>query len=326
MIGTPSLFEWRGFFICFETSRRNSRASSEKQTFGGVHESEIPVRNTKSFRWHVTVVTLFGVLVSGSAGIGGEPEGLAGYAGPGIEPQIFAPGLISTEAYEFAVTFTPDMEQMYFTRRQGPGANHILAGRLVEGGIEGIRPASFSVASGEFEPCVAPDGRRIYFGQDGKIKFCDRKDGGWSAARELPDAINGRWAMALWADRGGNLYFTRDQGLVVSRPDGGGYADAVSISSHLEQPAGDAAHGYFDPDLSYVVFDSQGRAEGKGRADLYVSFRNPDGAWTDPRNLDVLNTAGTEMCASVTPDGRFLFFSRDGDIYWVEAAVLDQYR
>jgi hypothetical protein len=29
-----------------------------------------------------------------------------------------------------------------------------------------------------------------------------------------------------------------------------------------------------------------------------------------------------EMCPSLSPDGRFLFFSRDGDIYWVDAEII----
>jgi hypothetical protein len=39
-----------------------------------------------------------------------------------------------------------------------------------------------------------------------------------------------------------------------------------------------------------------------------------------------INTTGYEFCPFVTDDGKYLFFSRDGDIYWVDAKVIDGLR
>ena len=44
---------------------------------------------------------------------------------PGNIPEIFAPGIISTEAHEFSCCFSPDGKEFYFTRmhpelRQNP--------------------------------------------------------------------------------------------------------------------------------------------------------------------------------------------------------------
>ena len=74
-----------------------------------------------------------------------------------------------------------------------------------------------------------------------------------------------------------------------------------------------------------------------GQADLYVSFRADDGAWTKPMNLGpAINSEHTDFCPMGTWDGRYLFFSRRvrrdldettaGDVYWVDAAVLDRFR
>jgi hypothetical protein len=53
-----------------------------------------------------------------------------------------------------------------------------------------------------------------------------------------------------------------------------------------------------------------GGERGHGGADLHVSFRTPSG-WTPARNLGPLvNTDATEFCPYVTPDGRWLFFTR----------------
>ena len=218
------------------------------------------------------------------------------------------------------------MREIYFTRREDPGPNRILLACLEGETFLAPVPASFSRQSGEYEACVSPDGKSIFFQQNGQINACSRTDGRWSAPQPLPGEINRDRAMAIWVDAQGNFYFTRRGGLVVVRPHGDGYREAESVSPHFQLPAGDAAHGFIAPDAGYIIFDSQMRKDGKGQADLYISYRNQDGSWAEPRNIDALNTPGTEMCACVSPDGRFLFFSREGDIYWVDAAVIRQYR
>lgn len=60
--------------------------------------------------------------------------------------------------------------------------------------------------------------------------------------------------------------------------------------------------------------------------DGYIAFRGPDGSWGSPRLIPPpVNTPGPDDVGDVSPDGRYLFFSRrDGDemdVYWVEADV-----
>lgn len=245
---------------------------------------------------------------------------------PPAAAEVFAPGVISTEAYEFAVSFTPDMREMYFTRRSEPGLNHVFVASIENGRVTDCAPASFNDDTGTFEPCVSPDGGSITFGQGDKLRYCTRVDDGWSKAEDLPPQLNEGFTMALWVDGAGNYYFTREQGLMVARYDKGEYADAVLLAPQFGPPAGDAAHGFVSPDASYVVFDSQSRNPDGGRGDLFVSQRVADGSWTEPRELEELNTPATEMCASVSPDGRSLLFCRDGEIYWVDASILGVHR
>ena len=52
-----------------------------------------------------------------------------------------------------------------------------------------------------------------------------------------------------------------------------------------------------------------------GNADIYCSFRNADGTWSEPQNLGApINTKGTEMAPFLHPDGRTLYFSSDKHI------------
>ena len=71
-------------------------------------------------------------------------------------------------------------------------------------------------------------------------------------------------------------------------------------------------------------FDAQG--PGPAKPDIFVSFRNPDGSWCKGIKLPAsINTEDGELCPSVSPDERYLFFSRltnnDSNIYWVDFDV-----
>jgi hypothetical protein len=90
------------------------------------------------------------------------------------------------------------------------------------------------------------------------------------------------------------------------------------------------AHPFIAPDESFILFD--GRKEGGfGGSDIYVSFRREDGSWGEAVNLGAaINTPAWEASASVTPDGKYLFFHRNMgsenyenvDLFWVDAQAL----
>jgi hypothetical protein len=46
-------------------------------------------------------------------------------------PLVFGEGTISTDSYEFAITFTPEMDEIYFTRRKPGEDNVIYAMKLI---------------------------------------------------------------------------------------------------------------------------------------------------------------------------------------------------
>ena len=61
--------------------------------------------------------------------------------------------------------------------------------------------------------------------------------------------------------------------------------------------------------------------------DIYVSFRGKDGRWGDAVRLGPeVNTPGMEILPIVTPDGKYLFFSRNQQSYWIDAAVIEDLR
>jgi len=91
----------------------------------------------------------------------GPQDPYLGQALPGSKPEVFAPGIVSTDGHEFACSFTPDGREFYFTRRAvGAVPTVIMVSRLVDGSWTPPAPVPFNNAPGQmsFEPQVTPDG------------------------------------------------------------------------------------------------------------------------------------------------------------------------
>lgn len=87
-----------------------------------------------------------------------------------------------------------------------------------------------------------------------------------------------------------------------------------------------ATHPQVAPDESFVLFESR-LPGGYGDTDFYISFRNPDGTWAQPVNLGPkVNSSDQNARARLSPDGRYFFFNRCGDIYWVSSEYLERLR
>lgn len=73
-----------------------------------------------------------------------------------------------------------------------------------------------------------------------------------------------------------------------------------------------------------VIFLSLDRRDGKGGNDLYISFREVDGSWTEPESLSSINSPYDETTPSVSDDMKTLFFASDRpgsegvDIYFTQ--------
>jgi Tol biopolymer transport system component len=285
---------------------------------------------------------------------------------PGLEPEIFAPGIVSTAAGEGCIVFAADGRRVVF-RRFGL-ANVFLEGEDSENGwrIPSV-PAPFSRLdwySGDFT--LAPDGRSFYFSSTrpidagapefeySNIWVTHWDDAGWSEATPLPETIRSLAHQSyptVTAD--GTLYFfSRDpeagySDIYVAKHVAGAYSEPENLGSRVN-----SAYWEFDPyvapDGSYLIFASHQRPDGYGNADFYISFREDDGSWSEAANMgEQINSPADENRPFVTLDGRFFFFTSDKvlhdpsleelradlrpgngsrDIYWVDARIIDRLR
>jgi len=118
----------------------------------------------------------------------------------------------------------------------------------------------------------------------------------------------------------GNLGdFERD--LLRSRYNNGQYGEPEVLegieTSYLD------AHPCIAPDESFLIFDSN-RRDTKGPLDLFVSFKRKDGLWSEAFYLGGLLGEGPKMCATLSPDGKYIFYFSKIDIYWVDAKIIDE--
>lgn len=291
---------------------------------------------------------------------------------PGLEPVLFAPGIVSTDTAEWSTAVTPDGLEVFFGLF-AEGSTYILHMKSVRGRWTEPAVASFSGKYPDYDLTMSPNGNRVYFTSlrpasgvgpqidSPDVWYVDRTEQGWGDPVRLPEPINtDGWELYPSESRDGFLYF------FSSRPGGFGSFDvyrAAMEGDELGQPAnlGPAVNtergetdAYISPDGDYLVFSSK-RDQGFGDSDLYVSFKLPDHTWTKARNLGApVNTEHREFCPSVSPDGKYLFFTSrrpkntkipryrntarealglapdperaDIDIYWLDARYLDKLR
>ena len=230
-------------------------------------------------------------------------------------------------------TFSPDGREYYFYRFKGESRSKILFSKVVHGGWTAPRQLQITAGHEACTPYLTPDDKWLYFfwerpipeGQTGYIPkggfwVAKRTPSGWSAPRYAGQA------MFLSASRDGRLYTTDRSTL---NTDGKTFLAQVTTRNGLftdyerlpiEADQGSPAHPCIAPDGSYMVFDVYGGEY------LYVSFRNPDGTWGEAIDLTEHGFDTTAGGASLSPDGKYLFFYLRDDIWWVDAEVIEDLR
>ncbi len=266
-----------------------------------------------------------------------EPFAKGPYLGqtpPGPVAQVFAPGLICDTRPHRAEAhghFSADGNTFCFDR-----LGYVYIAQNTDHGWTAPELIK-SIPYHTWSCCLSADANGIYFmyTYDPSQRYhpfrCQRTSDGWSDPQELGSTFSYSGAYAGFSLAANNSMY-----LFRSKPKGGGPGGGIFLAPYVNDTWPQLIKlplvGTFPgiaPDESFMIFTAI-RPDGFGATDLYLTFRRPDGTWSEPRNMGRrVNSAYYEWGARITPDKKYMFFTRSNgwyenasrdtsDIYWVE--------
>lgn len=183
----------------------------------------------------------------------------------------------------------------------------------------------------EMDPVLRPDGGALFFTRP---DFANNKgtdnaadiwitsrydDGSWGRALNPGSPIN-----TFAHDRA--LAFSPDGSrLAVLRTGGTNYIDLLETSGRnwriidswpLPEGVAPRFDLTFDANAQYLIYSTYHN----GHLDLYRRLALPNGQWASAEPLSPLNGPGNETGPSLSPDGRTLYFRRDGGRWFLQSS------
>ncbi len=261
-----------------------------------------------------------------------------GQTPPGMTPEIFALGIISTEDHEFSITISPDGKSIYFTRRVKEfDRNRIMVTFLTDSGWTKPRIAPIIGDDEGMEPYITNDGMELYFQS---WRFAEGQNqpsmDTWKANIDnnqitnpvhLDAPFNPSKSMFISMDDRKTIYTTNIDRqskigrIVYSELSNGKYQNYKPVSPNININ-GTESYPCISKDGSFLIFMK--RVD--NNAQLYISFK-VNNKWTSAEHIDLgLDHASLP---SLSKDEKYLFFTSSpkrlkGDIWWVSTKVLEE--
>lgn len=254
---------------------------------------------------------------------------------------------VNSENPEYFPTLTVDQKQLLYTRDvYSPNGFHqedFFVSTDQDGywGTGVPMPPNINTYNNEGAPTFAPDGRTLIFvgcidprygygegrrGYGSCDLFVTEKVGDkWLDPINLPGAVNtANWETqpSLSSD-GMTLYFIRGSisgsggsnqrngDIYVSKKmEDGSWGVPVKLPANVNTPYSESSV-LIHPDGRTLYFSSNGHV-GMGGYDLYMTTLQPDGSWSNPKNLGYpINTADNESSLLVYSSGEVAIFGSD---------------
>jgi hypothetical protein len=261
---------------------------------------------------------------------------------PGSTPELFAPEIMNAKiGYHTTIIFSPDLSEAYWSPMEREHC--LMFSRIIDGQWTTPERINFGFEEGVGDAALFPSKNRLYFlsfhspftraPKRERIWYVERTEDGWTGPKLIDDIVVAHpthWTFSFAEN--GNLYFTSEmkgvrgeQDIYIARFDGAKYLPPEDAGEFINSDGMDMAP-FVAPDESYLIFTRSGI--GTGKSDIYISFRDSAGNWTEAQSMgEEINSDAHELCASVSPDGKYLFFVSQKDdlmnkIYWVDAKYL----
>ena len=268
-----------------------------------------------------------------------------GQTPPDDTPVVFSRGIVSGDYQEHgAPAFSPDGNEVFWQTNQRPKSENEkwlnFPKMMRRIGNRWTAPEASPYGDGAV---FSPDGKRLYFGSKEKGKdpyYIEKQGDRWGEPQYI--GLVSRFPELQFAyfptiASNGTIYFMgylngqwADIGIYRAEFVNGAYAKPELLPSSINTGDGNRNWTPFiAPNERYLLFCSTRGLPAYDQGDLYISFRHPDGSWSDPISLGAsVNTNQLERFPAVSPDGKYLFFTRDTpdhdeDVLWVSAKIID---
>lgn len=183
-------------------------------------------------------------------------------------------------------------------------------------------------------PSISYDGNELYFfanfGKNGygreDIYYSERTKEGWTKPKNIGSTINsdGYEGFPSISPDGKKLYFTREilgkkvndkqcyRIMVADKNRLGNWRRPIELPAPVNMDCEKAPRILADGKT--LVYSSI-KKDGRGDFDLYKSELQADGSWSNPVNLEFINTKKSDLFVSVSPCGDLMYMVSDGDIF-----------
>lgn len=255
-----------------------------------------------------------------------------GHKPPGLTPEIFIPNKSASDGWKLGDGDALEMEEFYFTY----SGDDLFQPAVVVFRNEGSYYRSNKYS---FHHNGTENNDKLYARQ----YYIERTATGWSKLKSLGPMFDREdWGiMVMSVSSKGTMVFDdykNNDVLRISTIKDGKREEPRLLGADINTGKW-TAHPFIAPDDSFIIWGSE-REDGFGKSDNYISFLQQDGTYGSAINMgDKINSELVESGARLTPDGRFLLFTRseekvreDGSTYWeatkywVDAKIIEQLR
>lgn len=250
---------------------------------------------------------------------------------PDKEPEPFMPAVFGTAQNNRDLAISPDGKEIYSTLVSPRNIfSSIICIKKTPKGWSKPEVASFSGKYSDLEPVFSPDGKRLYFvsnrplsgngepKKDFDIWYMELQHGTWSEPKNPGAPVNtDKDEFYPSVTSSGNIYFTASysdskgkEDIYVAKAENGKYSAPVSLDTCVNSKLYEF-NACVSPDEKMIIFTSFGRADDKGRGDLYVSTKDADGKWQPAKNMEQVNSEFLDYCPFVDWNSNTFYFTSE---------------
>jgi len=266
---------------------------------------------------------------------------------PDSIPEVFAPGIISISGCsDFICSIHSSMELIVWTSGDGRDFGKIINRKYKRlfcmkrvNNIWGSpQQLLLSQEFSEEEGIFSCDGTRLYYSSnrpnldDTDLWYVEISQDDWKQPQklEIPYMPEGR-QIYVTTTNDGTLYFNSrktkgdDKGYYIYR--------SKKMDEKFSKPEllMRGSHPFISPDESFILLNTFMKDNGYGESDIYICFKLENGTFTKPINMGgEINTKFHEACPTLSPDGKYIFFSRydepneNCNVYWVSSRIIEK--